>query len=171
MQNGGAPFHFRATQSATPMLDERDRRILDLIQLNADTPVSEMADQVHLSVSACSRRIARLEAEGYIRARVAVLDRRAMKLPTTVMVVIRTSRHSMDWAEGFRKVVAEIPEIVEAHRLTGEFDYLLKIVLPDVEHYDQIYKKLVSKLEFFDISAYISMEQLKSTSAIPTSYA
>jgi Lrp/AsnC family transcriptional regulator len=152
------------------MLDAFDRRILDLLQTDADTPVLTIADTVGLSASACSRRIARLKQDGYISRRVALLDRRMMHVPTTVFVIVRTTRHAMGWLEEFRSAVAAIPEIVEVHRLTGNFDYILKIVLPNVEHYDVIYKSLVKRVELSDVSAYISMETLKQETVVPTGY-
>jgi Lrp/AsnC family transcriptional regulator len=153
------------------MLDDRDRRILDLIQADADMPLVEVAERVSLSVSACSRRIARLAEEGYVARKVAVLDRARMGLPTTVFVLVKTGHHAADWLDRFRAAVAAIPEIVEVHRLTGNVDYILKVVLPDVEHYDTVYKRLVQRIEAFDISAYISMETLKAETAIPTGFA
>ncbi|MBN8901256.1 MAG: Lrp/AsnC family transcriptional regulator, partial [Rhodospirillales bacterium] len=100
-----------------------------------------------------------------------VLDRKRMNLPTTVFVVIRTTRHAADWLDEFRQALAAIPEIVEVHRLTGNFDYILKLVLPNVESYDTIYKALVRRIELSDVSAYISMETLKDETALPTGYA
>jgi Lrp/AsnC family transcriptional regulator len=152
------------------MIDDRDRKLLNLLQEDAETPVTQLADQVALSVSACWRRIRRLAEEGFVRKRVVVLDRRKMKVPTTIYVLIRTSDHSIRWLENFRAAMIDIPEIVEAHRLTGNIDYLLKVVLPDVEHWDEIYKRLVNRTNFFDVSSYISMEEMKATNIIPTSY-
>ncbi len=153
------------------MIDDRDRKILDLLQENAAVSISDLADKVSLSISACSRRIQRLEEEGYIKRRVVLVDRPLVGLPTTMFVIIRTARHSAEWLEQFRAAIADIPEIVEVHRMTGTIDYILKLVLPRVEAYDEIYKTLVEKVEFFDISAAVSMETLKSTTAIPTHYA
>ncbi|ODT78202.1 MAG: ArsR family transcriptional regulator [Pelagibacterium sp. SCN 64-44] len=153
------------------MLDERDRRILGLLQADADRPVNEIADAVALSASACSRRIARLREEGYIARSTVELDRQRMGLPTTVFVIVRTGSHAADWLEKFHAAVAAVPEIVEVHRLTGNFDYILKIVLPNVEHYDVVYKQLVSRIELFDMSAYISMETVKAAKGLPTNYA
>lgn len=153
------------------MLDARDRRILDLLQADATLAVTDIAERVSLSVSACSRRIQRLDEDGYIGRRVALLDRKAMGLPTTVFVMIRTAKHAADWLEQFRAVVLAIPEIVEVHRMTGTIDYILKLVLPRVEAYDEVYKRLVDRIEFFDISASISMETLKQTTAVPVGYA
>lgn len=153
------------------VLDERDRKILSLLQADADTPVTDIAEAVALSASACSRRIARLREDGYIARTTAELDRRRMGLPTTVFVIIRTGSHAADWLEKFHAAVATIPEIVEVHRLTGNFDYILKMVLPNVEHYDVVYKQLVGRIELFDMSAYISMETVKLSRGVPTHYA
>lgn len=153
------------------VLDERDRKILSLLQEDASLSVGDLADKVSLSISACSRRIQRLEETGYVARRIAVLDRDRMGVPTTVFALIKTAHHSDDWIDVFRKVVADIPEIVEAHRLTGNYDYILKVVLPRVEHYDVIYKQIVRKVELFDVSASISMEILKSGMSVPVEYA
>jgi Lrp/AsnC family transcriptional regulator len=153
------------------MIDDRDRKILDMVQENASIGVSVLADKVNLSISACSRRIQRLEDDGYISRRVALLDRPLAGLPTTMFVIVRTARHSAEWLEQFRAAISDIPEIVEVHRMTGTIDYILKLVLPRVEAYDDIYKALVEKVEFFDISASVSMEILKATTALPTHYA
>ncbi|KQV28256.1 ArsR family transcriptional regulator [Rhizobium sp. Root1203] len=153
------------------MLDERDRRILEFLQADAGISVTDLATRVALSVSACSRRIQRLEESGHIARRIVVLDREKMGVPTTVFALIKTAHHSDEWIDKFRRVIADIPEIVEAHRLTGNQDYVLKIVLPRVEHYDVIYKQIVRKIELFDVSASISMELLKGGSSIPVGYA
>ena len=153
------------------MLDDRDRKILALVQSDAGMPVTEIAERVNLSVSACSRRLQRLENEGYVIGRRARLDRRRMGVPTTVFALVKTSRHSDDWVEAFHRAVGDIVEIVEAHRLTGVYDYILKIVLPNVEHYDVIYKRLIRRVELFDVSASISMEALKEEGVLPTEHA
>lgn len=155
----------------TTLIDDRDRKILSLLQIDGSLAVSALADQVSLSVSACSRRIQRLEEEGYIERRIAVLNRARMGVPTTLFALIKTAHHADDWIEQFRKAISDIPEIVEAHRLTGNYDYILKVVLPSVEHYDVIYKQIVRRIELFDVSASISMELLKNGSAIPVAYA
>ena len=153
------------------MIDDRDRKLLSLLQIDASLSVSDLAGRVSLSVSACSRRIQRLEDEGYIERRIAVLNRARMGVPTTLFALIKTAHHADDWIESFRKAISDIPEIVEAHRLTGNHDYILKIVLPSVEHYDVIYKQIVRRIELFDVSASISMELLKGSGALPVTYA
>ena len=153
------------------MLDDRDRKLLGLLQEDADQSVTVLAEKISLSLSACSRRIQRLEEAGYIARRIAVLDRDRIGVPTTVFALIKTTQHSDEWIDGFRRIIRDIPEIVEVHRLTGNYDYILKIVLPRVEHYDVIYKQIVRRTELFDVSASISMEVLKSGGAFPVDYA
>ncbi|MGN6376628.1 MAG: Lrp/AsnC family transcriptional regulator [Sphingomonas sp.] len=148
------------------MLDARDLTILDMLQHDADTPVYRIAEQVHLSPSACSRRISQLREEGYLRRTVALLDRVKLNLPTTVFVIIR-AQHSDDWLQRFREALGSIPEVLECHRLAGNFDYLLKIVVADVQDYDRVYKRLISAIEVTDVSAYISMETIKDELALP----
>jgi Lrp/AsnC family transcriptional regulator, cysteine-sensing transcriptional activator len=151
-------------------LDAIDRKILDILQADATVPVAAIADKVGLSAAPCWRRIKRMEDDGVIRRRVALIDRRKANVPMTLFVSVRTTRHVVQWLEDFRRVISDIPEIVEAWRLTGEIDYMLRIVVPDVDAYDAVYKRLISKLEFADISSAIAMEEMKYTTAIPTDY-
>ncbi|MEF2071510.1 Lrp/AsnC family transcriptional regulator [Consotaella aegiceratis] len=152
------------------MLDDRDRKILEALQEDATRSVAELADVAALSVSACWRRIKNMEDSGLIARRVVLVDRKQANLPMTIFVGVRTSRHSIEWLESFRQAIATIPEIVEAYRLTGEMDYLLRLVVPGVEVYDAVYKQLISRLDFTDITSFISMEELKFTTAVPLSY-
>ncbi|GEO86251.1 MULTISPECIES: Lrp/AsnC family transcriptional regulator [Alphaproteobacteria] len=152
------------------MLDGRDKKIIDYLQRDAAVPVADLADTVGLSVSACWRRIKNLEDSGLIARRVVLVDRRKANVAMTVFVAVRTSRHSIGWLDTFREVIGAIPEIVEAYRLTGEMDYLLRLVVPSVEVYDTVYKELISKLDFMDVSSFISMEELKFTTAVPMNY-
>ncbi|HUC49459.1 MAG TPA: Lrp/AsnC family transcriptional regulator [Xanthobacteraceae bacterium] len=151
-------------------MDAIDRKILDILQADATVPVATIADRVGLSAAPCWRRIKRMEDEGVIKGRVALVDRRKANVPMTLFVSVRTTRHAGQWLEDFRRVISDIPEIVEAWRLTGEVDYLLRIVVPDVDTYDVVYKRLINRLEFADISSAIAMEELKYTTAIPTDY-
>lgn len=153
------------------MLDIRDRRILELLQVDAATPVNDIADIVGLSPSACWRRIKAMEDDGLITRRVALVDRKKSNVAMTIFVGVRTSRHSIGWVEAFRDAIADIPEIVEAYRLTGEMDYLLRLVVPSVEVYDTVYKQLITRLDFTDVTSFISMEEMKFTTAIPMKYA
>lgn len=153
------------------MLDDRDRHLLSWLQRDADMPLSDLAERVNLSPSACSRRVARLKEEGYIRRSIAVLDRDKMHVPTTVFIMIKTADHSADWLKRFREALEDSVEIVEAHRLAGNPDYIVKIVVGDMTHYDAIYKQIISRVEMLDVSACISMETLKDDPAVPTAYA
>jgi Lrp/AsnC family transcriptional regulator len=152
------------------MLDAIDCKILEILQVDAMIPVAALAEQVGLSSTPCWRRVRKLEEEGYINRRVAIVNRRKANVPMTVFVAIKAPRHEAEWLEGFRGLIADVPEIVEAWRLTGDIDYLLRIVVPDVETYDTVYQRLIRKLEFSDMSASIAMEELKFTTAIPTKY-
>ncbi|MBY9068122.1 Lrp/AsnC family transcriptional regulator [Hyphomonas sp. WL0036] len=152
------------------MLDDRDRRILALLQENGEMPAADIAELLSLSASACSRRIARLRADGYITGTMALLDRKKINLPTTIFLLVKTGRHSKDWLDQFHAAVTTIPEIVEVHRLTGNFDYILKLVLPNVEYYDTVYKQLLKRMEMYDMSAYISMETVKLSAGLPTKH-
>jgi Lrp/AsnC family transcriptional regulator len=151
-------------------LDTIDRKILDILQEDATVPVATIAEKVGLSAAPCWRRIKRMEDDGVIRRRVALIDRRKANVPMTLFVSVRTTRHAVQWLEDFRRVISDISEIVEAWRLTGEVDYLLRIVVPDVDAYDEVYKRLINRLEFADISSAIAMEEMKYTTAIPTDY-
>ena len=151
-------------------MDAIDRKILDLLQVDCTVPVAQIAEQVGLSAAPCWRRIKRLEDDGVIQRRVALVDRRKANVPMTLFVSVRTTRHASTWLEDFRKIISGIPEIVEAWRLTGEVDYLLRIVVPDIDTYDVVYKRLINRLEFADISSAIAMEEMKFTTAIPTDY-
>jgi Lrp/AsnC family transcriptional regulator len=150
--------------------DGIDRKILDLLQEDAEKPIAEIAAAVGLSQTPCWRRIKRMEEENVIRRRVALVDRRQLNASMTVFIAVKALRHAAEWTQAFRDVVQDIPEIMEVHRLTGDTDYLIRLVVPDIERYDIVYQMLTSKLEFSDLSSSISMEELKFTTAVPTKY-
>lgn len=153
------------------MLDTKDRHILEILQANAETPVAEIADRVGLSTTPCWRRIQRLEKAGVIRRRVALLDPAALNVPVSVFVAIRTNQHSATWLARFRKALEGIPEIVEAYRMSGEIDYLLRVVVPDIAGYDRVYKRLIERVELADVTSSFSMEEIKHTTALPLDHA
>ncbi len=152
-------------------MDSKDKRILELLQENALYTAAELADAVGLTTTPCWRRIQKLEEQGYIKARVALLDRRKMNVGVTVFVSVRTAQHSREWMDAFLKAINETQEIVEAHRLSGSTDYLLRIVVPSIEEYDRLYQRLIRELDFLDLSSSFSMEELKSTTSIPVRHA
>ena len=152
-------------------MDSKDKRILELLQQNAMLTAADLAEEVGLTTTPCWRRIQKLEEQGYIKARVALLDRQKMNVGITVFVAVRTSRHSGDWLQRFLAAVQAMPEIVEAHRLSGDTDYMLRIVVPSIHEYDRVYQQLIKELEFFDVSSSFSMEEIKSTTAVPVRHA
>lgn len=150
--------------------DATDRAILDILQADAERPVAAIAEAVGLSPTPCWRRIRRMEEAGLIRGRVVVVDPALANVGLTIFIGIKAPRHEMAWLEKFRQVIAGIDEIVEAYRLTGQTDYILKMVVPDVKTYDLIYKRMISEIEFLDVDSSLSMEELKFSHALPTRY-
>ena len=151
-------------------MDKLDAKILDLLQENADLTAAEIADRVGLSKTPCWRRIQKLQADGVIRGRVVLLDAHALNVGTTVFVTLKTGNHSEAWFERFVRAVRDIPEVTEIHRMSGDVDYLIRIVVPDIDAYDVVYKRLISSVEFQDVSASFALETIKSTSALPLCY-
>ena len=152
-------------------MDDVDRKILSLLQLNADLALADIAERVGLSTTPCWRRIQNLEKAGVIRARVALLDAARINLGATVFVRIRTNRHDLEWLEQFARAVADIPEIVEVYRMSGDIDYVLKVMVPDIASYDAIYKQLIGRVPMMDVSSNFAMEEIKLTTALPLAYA
>ena len=152
-------------------IDETDRRVLALLQENAALSVAEIGSRVGLSSTPCWRRIQTLEKQGVIRRKVALLDRRAVDVPLTVFVMIRTSQHNDVWLERFAKGVSAIPEVLEFYRMSGTVDYLLRVVVPTVEAYDAVYKRLISIADLAEVSSSFAMEEIKYTTALPLGYA
>jgi len=152
------------------MLDETDKALLALVQKDATLSLAEMSERVHLSTTPCWRRLQRLERDGYIARRVALLDPDRMNVPITVFVAVRTDQHNEAWLATFAEGVASVPEVVEIYRMAGEIDYLLKVVVPDIQAYDRVYKALIAKARFFDVSSMFAMERIKHTSELPLAY-
>ena len=151
-------------------MDKLDRKILELLQRDGGLTAAELAERIGLSKAPCWRRIKRLEEEGVIQQTVALLNARSLNLGTTVFVTLKTANHSEAWFERFVKAVRDIPEVVEIHRMSGDVDYLMRIVVPDIDAYDLVYKRLIATVEFKDVSASFSLETIKYTTALPLSY-
>ena len=152
-------------------MDRIDRRILRLLQRDTTRSIADIAEQVGLSTTPCWRRIQNLEAQGVIRSRVALLDRGKLNVGVTVFVRIKTSQHDAAWLERFAHAVATFEEIVEVYRMSGDIDYLLRIVVPDIAAYDAIYQRLIAAVPMFDVSSNFAMEEIKWTTELPLSYA
>ncbi|MBS0418604.1 MAG: Lrp/AsnC family transcriptional regulator [Proteobacteria bacterium] len=151
-------------------MDKLDRKILELLQKDGGLTAAELAERIGLSKAPCWRRIKRLQEDGVIKQSVALLDARSLNLGTTVFVTLKTANHSEAWFERFVKAVRDIPEVVEIHRMSGDVDYLMRIVVPDIDAYDVVYKRLIAAVEFKDVSASFSLETIKYTTALPLSY-
>jgi len=140
------------------------------LQADATMPVADVAEQVGLSTTPCWRRIQKLEEAGIIRGRVALLDGSQLNVGVTVFVAVRTNEHNLEWYQRFAKAVADIPEVVEFYRMSGEIDYMLRVVVPDIAAYDQVYKTLIDRVSLTDVSSSFAMEQIKYTTALPLTY-
>ena len=148
-------------------MDTFDRKILDLLQRDAGLSVAEIAERVGLSSTPCWRRIRNLEKSGIIKSRVALLDRESLGLGVTVYVAVRTREHSAQWLDAFAAAVKALPEVLELHRMSGDVDYLLKVVVADIAAYDAFYKRLIGRVPLSDVSSSFAMEEIKSTTALP----
>ena len=151
-------------------MDDVDKKILSLLQVNADIPVAELSKKVNLSSTPCWLRINKLYKQGYIKKKVAVIDRAKINLSTVAFVQIRTSQHNMKWAKKFVEGVKEMDEVVEFYRLSGTTDYLLKVLVPSIDKFDEFYKKLTDKIDLSDVTTSFSMEEIKQTSNLPLNY-
>jgi Lrp/AsnC family transcriptional regulator len=152
-------------------MDRIDRKILHCLQSDVSLPLAEVAERVGLSTTPCWRRIQNLEKAGVIRRRVALLDPEKLNVGVTVFVRVKTSQHTYEWLESFAKAVAEIDEVVEFYRMSGDIDYLLRVVVPDIAAYDAVYKRLIKLADFADVSSSFAMERIKYTTALPLGYA
>ena len=151
-------------------MDALDQKILNLLQEDVTLPVAVVAERVGLTATPCWRRIQKLEEAGIIRRRVALLDREKLNLGVTVFVAVRTNQHNMAWFERFSQAVAEIDEILGFYRMSGEVDYLLHVVVPDIAGYDAVYKRLIAKIELSDVSSSFAMEVIKETTRLPLTH-
>jgi len=151
-------------------MDDIDKKILSLLQINADIPVAELSKKVNLSSTPCWLRINKLYKQGYIKKKVAVIDRSKINLSTVAFVQIRTSQHNMTRSKKFIEGVKEMDEVVEFYRLSGTTDYLLKVLVPSIDKFDAFYKKLTDKIDLSDVTTSFSMEELKQTSNLPLNY-
>lgn len=157
-----------ATSLQTPVrLDEVDRKILSLLQQDASLSLDQIAERVGASKTPVWNRIRKLREAGVIRRQVAILDPEALGLEACFFVLIRTAEHDKDWAARFLKALRERPEVIEAHRLAGDIDYILKVQVRNARAYDRFYQSLISQVRIHNVTALLSMEEIKATSALP----
>ena len=149
-------------------LDDTDRRILRVLQKQGRMSNAELSDQVHLSPSACHRRVQRLESEGFIRGYVALLDARKMNMPTTVFVEITLSAQADEVLDAFEKAVARVPHVLECHLMAGSADYLLKIVAEDTEDFARIHRQYLTRLPgVTQMQSSFALRTVFKTTALP----
>jgi Lrp/AsnC family transcriptional regulator len=155
---------------ARPELDDTDVKILAVLQKDCTRAVADIGKEVGLSTTPCWRRIQRLEETGVIRRRVAVLDPVRINTAVTVFVSIKTDTHSLAWLEQFHAAIKDFPEVVELYRMSGDVDYLLRVVVPDIAAYDAFYKKMIGRIELAKVSSAFAMEQIKYTTELPLAF-
>ena len=152
-------------------MDRIDKKLLGLLQEDADRPLAELAEAVNLTPTPCWKRIQKLQQQGVIRKKVVLCDPVKLNLGLTAFVAVRTTQHNEQWLRKFAAAVQSIPEIVEAYRMSGEIDYMLRIVVPDIQGYDTVYRKLIRAVELFDVSSSFAMERIKYSTALPVDVA
>jgi Lrp/AsnC family transcriptional regulator len=148
-------------------MDAIDRKILSVLQEDAALSVAEIGNRVGLSSTPCWKRIQRLEVEGVILKRVALVDQDRIGLGITVFVSIETDDHSQEWLDRFAKVVGAMPEVMEFYRMAGDVDYMLRVVVSDMAGYDTFYKRLIAAVTLKNVTSRFAMEKIKSTTALP----
>jgi Lrp/AsnC family transcriptional regulator len=151
----------------TTELDAIDRRILAELQRDAMLSVDDVSERVNLSRNACWRRIRRLEDEGVITGRVALVDAEKLGLGLSVFIMVRTSQHDPEWLTRFRTAVTSLPEITGVYRMSGDLDYVLRARVADVKAYDRLYQRLIAKVPLNDVSASFVMEEIRETTIVP----
>lgn len=147
-------------------LDSHDLAILAVLQDDADQPVAQVAERVRLSQNACWRRIKRLEEDGFIVGRVALLDPRKLKAGLTVFMTIKAAEHSEEWHEALSAAVRRMPEIVDAYRMAGDADCILRLQVEDIAAYDRIYKRLAKAVRIAEVRSAFALEEIKHTTSI-----
>src|ERR1700733_3989788 len=148
-------------------MDAIDRKILTVLQEDASLSVADIGSRVGLSSTPCWKRIQRLEADGVILKRVALVDQERIGLGITVFVSVETGDHSQEWLDRFAKVVGAMPEVMEFYRMAGDIDYMLRVVVPDMANYDSFYKRLIAAVPLKNVTSRFAMEKIKSTTSLP----
>jgi Lrp/AsnC family transcriptional regulator len=148
-------------------MDAIDRKILAVVQQDASLSVADIGQKVGLSSTPCWKRLQRLEADGVIMRRVALIDPEKIGLGITVFVSVETGDHSQEWLAKFAEVVNAMPEVMEFYRMAGDVDYVLRVVVHDMQSYDTFYKKLIATVPLKNVTSRFAMERIKSTTALP----
>lgn len=152
-------------------MDDIGLKIINCLQKDAMMPIAEVAANAGLSISPCWRRVQQLIDDGTIIRRVALINAERINVGVNVFVSIRTNQHSEEWANKFCRAAAQIPEVVEFYRMSGRVDYLMRIVVPNIAAYDEVYKRLIKTADLYDVTSSFAMETIKYTTALPLHYA
>ena len=148
-------------------MDQMDLRILKILQKDSSLPVSEVAKEIGLSASPCWKRIKRMQDKGVIKYQISVLEAEQLGCVLTVFINIKTGEHSTSWLKEFSETVTAMPEVVELHRIAGDVDYMLKVIVPDKAAFDSFYKDLIGPAALTEVTSYFTMETIKETTALP----
>jgi Lrp/AsnC family transcriptional regulator len=148
-------------------MDTIDRKILTVLQQDVSLSIAEVGNRVGLSSTPCWKRIQKLESEGIIQRRVAVVDQEKIGLGVTVFVSVETDDHSDQWLKQFADIVGAMPEVMEFYRMAGDVDYMMRVVVPDIHGYDLFYKRLIAAVPLKNVTSRFAMEKIKSTTALP----
>ncbi|MBL4909394.1 MAG: Lrp/AsnC family transcriptional regulator [Alteromonadaceae bacterium] len=148
-------------------LDGVDLRLIAILQNNASIAVEEIAKQVGLTKTPCWRRLQKLEKSGIIRKRVALLNAQMLDLNVSVFVQVKTSKHSRIWLEQFSVIVSAFPEVVDFYRMSGEYDYLLRVIVKDIAAYDAFYKRFIEATDLTNVTSSFAMEEIKCSTELP----
>ena len=148
-------------------MDEIDRQLLEILQRDATLSIAQMAERVGLSATPCWKRIQKLEAQGVITRRVAVVDPDRIGVGLSVLVSVEAGEHTPEWLARFSAGVAAMPEIMEVYRMAGDVDYMLRVVVPDIQGYDGFYKRLIAAVPLTNVTSRFAMEKIKATTALP----
>lgn len=151
-------------------MDKTDKAILKILQEDTTLPVADIARRVGLSTTPCWRRIQKMEEDKVIRNRVALLDPDKVNAGVTVFVFVKTDKHNDEWLKRFAEVISRFSEVVGFYRMSGDIDYLLRVVVPDIAAYDGFYKKLVSQIDIENVSSAFAMERIKDTTHLPLDF-
>ena len=149
-------------------MDYIDKKIIFILQRQSDLPLSEISKRVGLSQTPCWNRIRKLEEDGVIEKKVTIINKRKVKLPVTVFLMITVRNHNSDWMDKFNQILKKYKNILEAHRITGpQADYIIKIVAGSIDEYDEFQQVLIKNIEFNSMSSGISLQELKNTTILP----
>lgn len=148
-------------------IDHLDRALLRALQNDASLSQRDLAERVGMSQNACWRRLQALRSAGVLQGQTVLLNRAAIEMDLTVIVLVKTRHHAQEWLDTFKKVILSIPNIVDFYRIAGEYDYMLKIVARDMNAFDAIYRKMIENIDIDTVTSYMAMEAIADNRPLP----